>query len=402
MKVKRTKFLFFYHRNNKFVDFAKLLEGEVELNQDKQLLCIALLLGDEIPISDTLFEQLKDIPLDEWVEINTLSLSKVDLEFVIEKGLVILDSPNTENSKLFKERDDILTNENWNIYGALYHFMTKWKDIDVQYDIEPLKGKENVDKYNKSLNQVFDVHGDPLSHFHKAGDFENRVELPLIEKENLFYQVLKNRKTTRSFNVHSFMRTEDLSVLLRYTFGCHGTFHMHPKLTMLKKNSPSGGSLHPTEVYLLINKVKDIKCGIYHYNVESHSLCPINNDYTESQSRELARTFSAGQLYTGDAHVLFVFTTRYYRNLWKYQQHSKSYSVMIRDAAHLCQNLYLVCAELGLGAFTAACNTKNIEEELGIDGFREGVTMFAGCGVPLKLEEDNLVEPNYAPYKIKR
>ena len=198
------------------------------------------------------------------------------------------------------------------------------------------------------------------------------------------------------------MELEDLSVLLQYTFGCHGTFQMHPKLTMLKKNSPSGGSLHPTEIYLLIIKVKDIKSGIYHYNVETHSLCPLNNSYNELESRAIANKFSAGQLYTGDAHALFLFTTRYYRNLWKYQQHSKSYSVMIRDAAHLCQNLYLIGAELKLGVFTAACNTKNIEEELGIDGFKEGVTMLAGCGIPLKLEEQNLVEPNYTPYQIKR
>lgn len=402
MKIRRTKFLFFYHRNNKFVDFAKLLVGEVELNQDKQLLCVALLLGDEVPISDKLFEQLKNIPLDNWIDVNDVTLTKIDLEFAIENGLLLLSEPNSIKSQLFKERDQILTNENWNIYGAFYHFMTKWKDIDVQFDIEPLKGKKNVDKYNKSMKGVFDIHGDPLPHFHTAGDFEKRIELPVVEKDNHFYRVLKNRKTTRSFDIKSFMEMEDLSILLYYTFGCHGTFQMHPKLTMLKKNSPSGGSLHPTEVYLLIIKVKGIKSGIYHYNVKTHSLCPINSGYSEPESRKIANKFSAGQLYTGDAHVLFLFTTRYYRNLWKYQQHSKSYSVMIRDAAHLCQNLYLISAELGLGAFTAACNTKNIEEELGIDGFREGVTMLAGCGVPLKLEEDNLVEPNYTPYKIKR
>ena len=136
--------------------------------------------------------------------------------------------------------------------------------------------------------------------------------------------------------------------------------------------------------------------------MESHCLCPINNEYSELESREIANKFSAGQLYTGDAHVLFMFTSRFYRNLWKYQQHSKSYSVMMRDAAHLCQNLYLISAELRLGVFTAACNTKNIEEELNIDGFREGVIMLAGCGVPLELEEDNLVEPNYKPFQIKR
>lgn len=401
MEVRRTKFLFFYHRNDRFIDFDRLLEGEVEFTQDKQLLCIALLLGNEVPISDSLFEQLKDIPLDNWVDTNDLHLNDDDLKFAVENGLLIANQPISDKSQLFKERDEILRNENWNIYGALYHFMTKWEDIDVKFDIEPLKGKENVDRYSKNIGKAFDLHGDPLSHFHTAGDFEKRVELPVVDKDNLFYQVLNNRKTTRSFDVESFMELEDLSVLLRYTFGCHGTLQMHPKLTLLKKNSPSGGSLHPTEVYLLIIKVKGIKSGIYHYNVETHSLCPISN-YTEAESREYAIQFSAGQYYTGDAHVLFLFTTRYYRNLWKYQQHSKSYSVMIRDAAHLCQNLYLVCAELGLGAFTAACNTKNIEQALDIDGFKEGVTMLAGCGVPLELEKHNLVEPDYVSYQIKR
>ena len=78
--------------------------------------------------------------------------------------------------------------------------MTKWKDIDVKFDIEPLKGKENVEKYNKSMEAVFDVHGEPLSHFHTAGDFERRIELPLVKKDNSFYQVLTSRKTTRSFD----------------------------------------------------------------------------------------------------------------------------------------------------------------------------------------------------------
>lgn len=113
MKLKKTKFLFFYHRNNKFINFDKLLKGEVQLNQDKQLLCIAILLGDEVPISDRLFEQLKNIPLDKWIDSKTTLLSKDDLEFAIENGLLILNNANSPKSQLFKKRDEILTNENW-------------------------------------------------------------------------------------------------------------------------------------------------------------------------------------------------------------------------------------------------------------------------------------------------
>ena len=53
------------------------------------------------------------------------------------------------------------------------------------------------------------------------------------------------------------------------------------------------------------------------------------------------------------------------------------------DAAHLSQTFYLVCAELGLGAFvSAATNAGNLEDRLGLDGFTEGVLAICGCGRP--------------------
>jgi len=54
------------------------------------------------------------------------------------------------------------------------------------------------------------------------------------------------------------------------------------------------------------------------------------------------------------------------------------------DAGHLSQTLYLLCQELGLGAFfTGAVNDVNIEELLGLDPLQEGVLGISGCGRPL-------------------
>ena len=51
------------------------------------------------------------------------------------------------------------------------------------------------------------------------------------------------------------------------------------------------------------------------------------------------------------------------------------------DVAHLSQTFYLICAHFGLGAFfTAAVNSENIENDLGIDGYNEGVLAISGCG----------------------
>ncbi len=66
----------------------------------------------------------------------------------------------------------------------------------------------------------------------------------------------------------------------------------------------------------------------------------------------------------------------------------------IRDAAHLCQNLYLICTKLGVGVFTAAINHSNIEEELGLDPYVHGINMMIGCGV-VNLKASTNLEPNY-------
>jgi nitroreductase len=63
----------------------------------------------------------------------------------------------------------------------------------------------------------------------------------------------------------------------------------------------------------------------------------------------------------------------------------------------LSQTLYLVCTELGLGAFvTAAINGGNIEERLGLDGYREGAILVCGCGPPGPAAAG--LEPEFAPY----
>ena len=95
--------------------------------------------------------------------------------------------------------------------------------------------------------------------------------------------------------------------------------------------------------------------------------------------------------------VLFVLTARFHRSFWKYRKHAKAYGVVLMDAGHLSQTLYLICTELGLGAFvSAAINDRNIEEHLGLDGVEEGAIAVLGCGVPglPRHSEDPAPEPS--------
>jgi SagB-type dehydrogenase family enzyme len=113
-------------------------------------------------------------------------------------------------------------------------------------------------------------------------------------------------------------------------------------------------------------------------------------------AQDWANEFTAGQSYPRSAHALFIMTSRFYRNFWKYRQHQKAYAVLLMDAAHLSQTFYLIAAELGLGAFvTAAINAVNIEDKLRLDGYQEGAIAICGCGKPSSL---NVIDPRFDPY----
>jgi len=129
------------------------------------------------------------------------------------------------------------------------------------------------------------------------------------------------------------------------------------ELTILKKTSPSGGSQHPVEVYPLVRAVEGVQPGLCHYAVEEHEL-ELLESLTGDEVTALNMEFTAGQAHFSSAQVLFLMTARFGRNFWKYAAHAKAYRVLYPDAAHLSQTLYLVCAELGLGAFVSAAITR--------------------------------------------
>jgi len=146
----------------------------------------------------------------------------------------------------------------------------------------------------------------------------------------------------------------------------------------------------------LVQNVRGLASGLYHYNVEHHELELIEL-IDSSETAEIASVFTAGQSFARDAPVLFVLTARFQRNFWKYRKHEKAYRALLLDAGHLSQTLYLVCTELGLGAFvTAAINDVNIEERLGLNGFDEGVLAMLGCGIPGPRNAD--LDPVFEPY----
>jgi putative peptide maturation dehydrogenase len=335
---------------------------------------IAVLTGARYELSDDEIDLLRSLSARRWSECDPEGVSIA--ETLVEKGLVVSDLDDERNAALRRRDEDLMATQ-WNGYAALFHYMTRWRGVAFDESAESASTLKT--RSRAAARAVVEVHGWPPSEFAEFGPGPV-VELPRIDRYGGFYDALRSRRTTRSFDASTAMTLEQLDTVVRYVFGCHAYGRNSADAVCIKRTSPSGGGLAPIEAYLIIDGVESVPTGIYHYNGRDHSLVQMEN-LSPGEGRAMATKFMCGQWYFGGAHVTFVLTARFYRNYWKYRRHPKAYSTILMDAAHLTQTLYLVSAHEGLGAFvTIAINDRDIEERLGLDGVNEGVIAMAGCG----------------------
>ena len=190
-----------------------------------------------------------------------------------------------------------------------------------------------------------------------------------------FVRVLTARRTHWHFAKER-VSLHDISQLLSLVWGVTG-FSDSPLFGRLfLKTSPSGGALHPGEVYLMALRVSGLAPGLYHYHPVRHELERIAAGATSDQ----AARYCAGQHFVKKAAALFLMTAMFPRTMWKYS-HPRAYRVVLLETGHLCQTFCLVATWLGLAPFcTAALRDTLIERDLKIDGVRESILYVAGVG----------------------
>lgn len=353
----------------------------------RDLYAFSVLTGRPEPVAFEALDCLRLLPGDRWLSLDDLletcpGCDPTHLFDLARAGLVLVRGSHDPRLEELRRRHEQLDADGWNGIAATYHFMSRWQDAHAAAP-EPDAGQQARDwgRLEASDAAAFlERHGQPPPHFHRVERAHSIHPLPLASESGGLWQTLSRRRTTRDFDPAKPLALDDLAKVLYYVFGCHGTASMFEGVEGIKKTSPSGGGLHPIEVYPLVLNAEGLAPGLYHYNVGRHSLDQLEELSSEA-ARDLAYELSAGQRFTSQAGVVFLMTARFFRNFWKYRRHDKAYSVLLMDAAHLSQTLYLVAAELGLGAFfTAAVNGRNIENRLAIDGFREGALAICGCG----------------------
>ncbi len=202
-----------------------------------------------------------------------------------------------------------------------------------------------------------------------------RLTLPSPRRAAGLSRLLMDRRTWRQFGKGPMGRTE-LATLLRFTSGITHWLTVPGLGEVSLKTSPSAGSRHPIETYVVVLNVRDVPAGVYRYAPERHELDVIRVGVAADEVRELVPK----QPWFAEASVVVFFTAVFERTLWKYE-YARAYRAVLLEAGHVCQTFLLTATSLGLAPFsTMALDDAGLEALLGLDGISEAVLYAAGAG----------------------
>ena len=269
--------------------------------------------------------------------------------------------------------------QTWGVEARFFHFATK------NIHTEPLTIDEV--RFSRSLKRR-----QPPPPSTKRYPNHRRTDLPdpSIQLRGELPEVLLRRRTHRDFGKGA-ISLEQLSILLKLTWGFTSQIRWPGLGKLPVKTSPSGGARHSLEVYLWCSRVEGLERGVYHYRAEKHHLELLKPGKVAARMPQLC----GHQDWVQDCSVLFVMTTVLERVMWRYR-FSRAYRVILLEAGHFCQTFCLVATWLGLAPFcTAALNDAMIEGDLGLDA-GEAVLYAAGVGLPLKrVEKSHRIRPTH-------
>ncbi|MGC8820352.1 MAG: SagB/ThcOx family dehydrogenase [Fervidobacterium sp.] len=147
--------------------------------------------------------------------------------------------------------------------------------------------------------------------------------------------------------------------------------------TVAFRTVPSAGCRHPFETYVYAISIEGFEEGIYRYLPLEHKLVLHKK---EPYLREKIIRATLDQTFVGSAAAVFIWTAIPYRTEWRYGP--ASHKVILLDAGHVCQNLYIACEAINAGTCAiAAYSQKLMDEFIGVDGENEFVIYLAPVGI---------------------
>jgi SagB-type dehydrogenase family enzyme len=252
----------------------------------------------------------------------------------------------------------------WNPTAGFFHLATK----DLEFAVDEQEEFRALVRLAKSKPIAF-----PIKRYRDA----KQISLPSPSVDSEFARVLVQRRTWRKFSSEP-VPLASLGQSLGLTFGVRHWICLPKFGTVAVKTSPSGGSMHPVEAYVLARNVDGLAAGFYHYNAADHRLELLKKGAT---SRDITQLL-ANQWWYGSAGFVVFLTAVFARTRWKYD-YARAYRAVLIEAGHVCQTFCVTATSLSLAPFcTMAFADSKIEKALGIDGISESALYVAGAGMP--------------------
>ncbi|ASN03181.1 putative peptide maturation dehydrogenase [Xanthomonas citri pv. malvacearum] len=391
MQIRRCATLFFELRDDATFDFAQLLAGGVGLRRRTRWLALAPHLDAEVEVAAHERDWLSQLSPTRWQPVDPTQPLLPWMERFLDQGLAISDQAAHATHR---QHDEQVQQQRWWPLAALWHRFARWKGEDSVATMEEqglTTAEGMVDRLGAPPAEIVE---------RGIGGVAARITLPRAAT-GAFDDLLSRRVTCRNFDKQRALSRELLGHMLERSVMASARVVVGHDTAFLKKPVPSGGSLHPTETYLLIQRVQGMPSGLYHYRPIEHALQPVAPP--PEPLSDFARRALSGQHWFAEAPVLLILAPRFLRSFWKYRNHAKAYRAMILDVGHIAQTLYLSATDLGLGAFvTSAINEVDIEQALGLDGLQDGPLAICGFGWRAEEMTNTELDPNGTIWRSSR
>jgi SagB-type dehydrogenase family enzyme len=204
------------------------------------------------------------------------------------------------------------------------------------------------------------------------------IQLPLptdLQNDSLAATLL-GRRTCRQFH-EGVISLERISNVLFYSCGWTASgVQRVGGMPVIRKTSPSPGSMASVEVYLLASKVNDLLPGIYHYSLVNHGLELLDG---ENPSSWLVQA-CGDQNWVVNCSAAILLCGVPARLAWKYSV-PKAYQAMQMEVGHISQSALLCSTAEGLGCFcTAALREDMFETRIQLQPLEETPLLLIGMG----------------------
>lgn len=371
MRIRRCAIVYLEPREDAAFDLDSLLNGGAGIRRRLRWLALAPHLAAEIEVDTAQRELLGRIGPGAWTDAAPWLAEQADtLARLLDCGLLLSEDDGDEARAAHRAGDEALRSGHWWPPAALAHRLGRWQGLDSAAAMDAAEMSTAAD-LRRQL-------GAPPPHAIERAPADARLPLPRLD-DGEFERLLARRATCRNFDAARALPYELFARMLQRVFAAQAQVRISDDTVFLKKHTPSGGGLHATEAYLIVQNVEGVAPGLYHYHPVEHALEPM--PAPAAPLAEFAAQAVAGQHWFADAHALVVLAPRYARSFWKYRQHAKAYRALVLDVGHLSQTAYLSATELGLGAFvTSAINEVDIERAFGLDPLADGPLAVCGFG----------------------